>query len=268
MDFRASHLALKIQEDWDAEVKKMHRQNKENIRRRLILEFGEAAAEEKIKNFLELGNAPFSIIAFHNRFLRQIRTAFVMGSYYPALTSACALGERVLNHLLLSLRDFFKSTPEYKRVYRKSSFDDWSLAINTLEAWGVLLPSAIADYRRLLNIRNRTIHFDPATDQDDRGLALSAVQLLSNIISAQFIAFGIRPWFIEGTPGVSFIKKAAEVEPFVRTVYLPNCVLVGPNHRLEPQFTPAGTNWIVNDDHDYPNQEISDEQFAQVFNAR
>jgi hypothetical protein len=243
MDFRASHLSRKIEETWDANVQEMHRQNQENIRRGLILEFGEADADAKIQNFVDLGNAPFSIISFHNRFLRQVRTAFVTGSYYPALTGACALAERVLNHLILSLRESYRSTPEYRRVYRQSSFDNWDLAINTLDAWGVLLPDAVADYRRLVAIRNRAIHFDPATDNNDRELALEAIRILSRIIDTQFTAFGVRPWFIAGTPGASFIAKVSESDPFVRTVYLPNCVLVGSHRTLEPQLTPTGTNW-------------------------
>ena len=59
---------------------------------------------------------------------------------YPALTGACALGERILNYLILNLRDDFHSTPEYKQVYRKDSFDQWDAPINALASWGVLLP--------------------------------------------------------------------------------------------------------------------------------
>jgi hypothetical protein len=40
---------------------------------------------------------------------------------------------------VLGLRDEFKKSLEYKRIYKKKSFDDWDLAINTLETWGVLL---------------------------------------------------------------------------------------------------------------------------------
>jgi hypothetical protein len=244
----------------------MHRQNHENIRRELINEFGEGNAAAKVQNVIELGDSPFSILAFHNKFLRQVRRAFVIGSYYAALTGACALGERILNHLVLSLRDSYKSTSEYKRVYRKSSFDNWDIAINTLEAWGVLLPDAVADYRRLAEIRNRAIHFDPSTDDNDRELALEAMRTLSRIIDKQFIAFGVRPWFITGTPGVSFIKKQAESNPFVRTIYLPNCVLVGALHTLELQSTPNGRTSIVRDDHDYEQREISDDEFADMVN--
>lgn len=54
---------------------------------------------------------------------------------YPALVGACALGERILNHLILDLRGAYAHTPEYKRVHRKDSFDDWRVPIDTLAAW-------------------------------------------------------------------------------------------------------------------------------------
>jgi hypothetical protein len=73
-------------------------------------------------------------VAFHNVFFNQVRDSFVIGSYYPALTAACALGERILNHLVLGLRDSFRTAEEYKRVYRKDSFDNWMIPIDVLEA--------------------------------------------------------------------------------------------------------------------------------------
>lgn len=264
LDSRASTLSLEMRETWEPKIQAMHRQNLDNTRRGLIEEFGEENAEAKILNFKDLGNARFSIIAFHNDFLRQARNAFVIGSYYPALTAACALGERLLNHLLLTLRDSYRHTPEYKTVYRKSSFDDWNVAIKTLESWKILLPEAVSDYWKLARLRNRVIHFNPETDHNDRELALDAIQTLSRIVNTQFTAFGLRPWFIKGILGASFIKKDSETDPFVRTIYLPNCVLVGPKHKLEAEHTATGINWIVRDEDAYDQTEISDEQFAEL----
>jgi hypothetical protein len=264
MDFRATHLSREINESWEPEIQEMHRRSHEDLRQGLVHEFGEFNANAKIQNFIDMENAPYSIIAYHNKFFRQVRYAFVIGSYYPALTGACALGERVLNHLLLRLRGFYKSTPQYKNVYRKSSFDNWQLAIDTLEAWGVLLPEAVTHYKLLAGIRNRAIHFNPDTDHNDRELALEAIKTLSRIINEQFTVFGVRPWFIPGTPGVCFIKKEAENNPFIREVYLPNCALVGPYHTLELQPTSEGTIVVVHDDCDYEQKEITDEEFKEL----
>jgi hypothetical protein len=77
-----------------------------------------------------------TVLAYHNQFFDQARRSFVIGAYYPALVSACALGERILNHLILDLRGFYKNKPEYRQVYRKESFDNWQIPVDTLEAWG------------------------------------------------------------------------------------------------------------------------------------
>jgi len=265
MDFdsRAALLAREISDDWEQQVKEQHRVSIERIKKGLLYEYGSAAADIKVKNFIDLGSKPLSILAFHNRFLEQIRRAFVVGSYYPALTAACALGERILNHLIRILREDFKSTPEYKRVRRKDSFDDWDKAISVLESWGVLLPEVTQTYRELRTLRHRSIHFDPAVDTDDRSLALKAIRKLSTIIGRQFGSFGNQPWFIPGIRGASYIKKEAEEWPFVKRVYIPNSHLVGPLHKLGPVNGRIDLVHVY-DDNDYEDREISDDEFRSL----
>jgi len=261
LDSRAAFLVMEIRNEWEERVKEQHRVNKERIRKGLLYEYGSASADMKLKNFIDLGSKPLSILAFHNRFLDQVRRAFVVGSYYPALTAACALGERILNHLIRILREDFKSTAEYKRVYRKDSFDDWDEAIDTLESWGVLLPEVTKTFRELKTVRHRSIHFDPAVDTDDRNLALDAIGKLNIIISKQFGRFGNQPWFIPEIRGASYIRKEAESIPFIKRIYIPNCHLVGPLHRLEPVGESVTTVKVI-DDNDYEDREISDDEFC------
>lgn len=263
-DTRATVLSTEIQDSWESNVKELWRRNKRQIKEWLLAEFGPIRGYEKIDDFVALGPAPVSIVAFHNKFLRQLRYAFVIGAYYPALTAACALGERILNHLLLLLRESYRNTPEYKKVYCKDSFDNWDLAIDTLESWGVLLSNVASMYRELKDIRHKSLHFRPETDHNDRDLALEAIRKFSDIISGQFAGFGPLPWFIPGTKGATFIKKSCEVEPFIQKVYLPSCRLVGHLHTLEMK----DNTWLVHDDHDYGDEEISDEEFANLFNNR
>lgn len=259
-DARANLLNLEIKDAWKDAIKQQHRTIKEQINRELSAEFGTWDFDSKLRNFCDLGATPFSVLAYHNRFFRQIRGAFVIGAYYPALTGACALGERILNHLLLALRDSFKGTPEYKAVYRKKSFDSWDIPINSLATWNVLLPDVITNFTILKGLRNDAIHFHPETDRNDRGLALNAVKTLSKIIEGQFGAFGPHPWFIPNIPGESFLRQASESDPFVKTVYLPNCSLVGPFHRLRFE----SNRWVVLDDFKYEEKEISDDEFAAL----
>ncbi len=197
----------------------------------LVAEFGELNKDAKLANFIALDTKPFSILAFHNRFFAQVRNSFVMGAYYPALVGACALGERILNHLLLALRDDYKGTPEYKRVFGKDSFDDWTIPIDVLNAWGVLLSDVIENFLKLKDMRNRAIHFRLETDHNDREPALEALNCIRAIIGSQFASLGTQPWFMTGIPGEIYIKQAWEEKPFIRKIYLPNCALVGPKHR-------------------------------------
>jgi hypothetical protein len=153
-----------------------------------------------------------------------------------------------------------------QRVYDKESFDNWDLALNTLEAWGVLLPEVVSLYKNLAAIRNqKAIHFNPETDMNDRSYALEAIHILRDIIQRQFSGFGTQPWFIPKIPGCSFIKKEAEALPFIREVYVPNCVLVGPYHKVDSVFDGVNYRLVVKDDYPYEDCEITDEEFAQLY---
>jgi hypothetical protein len=93
-DTRATILAHEIGETWEPNVKKFWQNNQTQILEGLLDEFGVIDGNRKIQNFKDLGAAPWSVIAFHNKFMRQLRYAFVSEAYYPALTAACALGVR------------------------------------------------------------------------------------------------------------------------------------------------------------------------------
>lgn len=257
-DTTANILAIKIKSDSDPKVKEMWGANHAAIRAGLVATYGAADFDGKLENFCALGAAPFSLVAFHNQFFRQARNAFVIGSYYPALTGICALGERVLNHLVLVLRDDYQHTPEYRRVRRKDSFDNWDVAIDALASWGVLLPDAADKFRKLRDVRNRTLHFNPQTDRDARSEALDALLLFQEIISSQFSALGA-PWYIPHA--IPFVRRSCEAQPFVRKVVIPNCVLVGPAHTVRPRIDGP---WEVLDPGPYPDEEISDDDFVRL----
>ena len=259
-DTRATVLNQEIRPEREPSVRQLWEENIASIQAGLQREFGELNADAKLQNFIDLGPRPFSILAFHNGFSAQARNAFVVGAYYPALTGACALGERMLNHLILRLREYFRSTDEYKRVYRKDSFDRWQVPITTLSSWGVLLPESAQAFTDLEEVRNRAIHFHPDTDKNDRTMALEAIRILDRIITVQFPMMGLQPWFIPDTPGESYISREWEHHPFIREVYLPNCLHVGPEHSIEQLFPKL----IVRDRDDYPDTAISDARFREL----
>lgn len=260
VDFDSRALVLDtIQEHWQEHVKELHLlQNQERLITQLRAEFGELDFDTKLAYFKELGTKPLSVVAFHNRFLVQARQAFVHALYYPALTSACALGERILNHLIIGLRDSYKSHPLYKKIYRKDSFDSWPDAIDMLNAWGVLTPDASASFLLLNEKRNNALHFNQETEINDRKLALEAIKNVEEIVSHQFSRFGLLPWLLPA-PGACYIKKEYEQSPFVQMVYLPNCAYLSYKHVVI-----SASPWILQDYDDYPNYEVSDEEYLRL----
>lgn len=258
-DTRVHSLVDPISDDWEPHVREMHLEYRKQVEQSLIEQWGNGDCEAKKQNFIDLGRKEFSVIAFHNRFFSQARAAFVVGAYYPALTSACALGERILNHLILALRENYKKTREYKKVYRKDSFDDWSLAIDTLESWDVLLPEAVSEFRALMDMRHKALHFRPETDSNDRQLALDAITCLQRVITAQFAGLGKMPWYFH-VPGEIYIKKEWEQVPFVKKVLTPSCAYVGPKHQIVKMFP----NVRINDRHEYEDTDVTDEEFKTL----
>lgn len=265
-DFDTRAYALEEEkESWEERPRQLHRENKRKLLEQLERELGSHDFDAKVARFKEIGISPFSMVSFHNRFFAEVRQAFIVGSYYPALTGACALGERMLNHMLLTLRDEFRHTTEYKRVYRKKSFDDWGLAINTLKAWGVLDDTLEAEFIALKELRNKSIHFNHETYANANDDSLNAIRIISEIISLRFGFFRKEhTWGIEGTRGAQFIKKEFETDPFIKHFYIPKCPLVGPYYAVN--FLKEGILFV--DRTAYEDTEISDEQFSDIFNNR
>lgn len=245
-----------ILEEWDEQVKAMHKQTRDLTISGLKLEYGELRFEEKQQNFIDLGAKPFSVLAFHNIFYAQARAAFVQCQYYPALTAVCALGERVLNHLVLGLRDHYKVSASYKHVYRKDSFDRWEVAIDALAEWDVLTANAETHFRQLSRMRNEAIHFNIDTEHNVRADALTALLTFGRIVETQFAALGQLPWLLM-PPGEVYIRKEWEHIPFIQLVYVPNSVYVGPLHQVVSVIP-----WQVTDNNEYELVEISDEEFT------
>jgi hypothetical protein len=259
-DSRASLLNMEIKDEWDEAVKEIHHHNKRQTKEYLLRQYGSANPEMVFNNLIDLGDKPMSIVAFHNKFFEQIRKAFIVGAYYPALTGTSALGERILNHLLLKLKRYFTNTPEYKRIYDKHSIDNWELLLSILERWKVLLPETVIEYTKLLKIRNASIHFRQNVDTQDREIALNAIQRLQKVISFQFSGFGNQPWFMISIPGEIYIKKEWENVPFIKEIYLPNCVLVGPYHNIVSILPKI----IIKDESSYEKRDITDKEFIKL----
>lgn len=186
-DTRATILDTVVEDHWDPAIKEQWHTNQSIVRMQLLAELGTVDGEAKIDNFRAMGPAPWSISYEHTEPLRQVRSAFAHGDYFPALVGACALGERIFNHLILALRDdFVNHRATTKRVRAHDTFDDWGHAIGVLSGWGVLTTEVAATYRELEEQRHASIHFDPDVPATAREPALAAVMAVQTIIAAIF----------------------------------------------------------------------------------
>jgi hypothetical protein len=155
-----------------AHERELWEKTKSQIRQELTISFGERDAEPKEHDFIALGPAPFSVVSYHNHLLAQCRRAFISGAYYPGLLGACGLGERLLNHLILDLRNSFGAHPMTKQVALHDSIQNWNLATDVLRRWNVIDDRVVELFRRLERTRQAAVHYRPVADAEWRDLAL------------------------------------------------------------------------------------------------
>lgn len=263
-DFRANLLTTEPTDEWDPEARVLHESAQAGIREGLLHQYGVAGFRQKERDFIDILVAPVSVLSSHNSLLAEVRSSFVAGLYFPALVGAAALGERVLNDLILELRDDFAGHELTKRV-SKDSIDNWKLGIGVLRAWTVLDEATAVKFNRLGRLRNQAIHFNlrQLHETGARAEALEAILLLQEIVDYLFTAYGGPPRFIAGTPGEAYLSLAAEAEPLVQRFYLPNCALVSRQHRYVDYAQP--TMQIVDNidfETDHGLDALTDEEFA------
>jgi len=247
----------------DSEARAMWERHKAQVRAELVAELGALRAEQKLDNYRAMGPAPWSVVFEHSALLAQIRSSFAHGDFYPALVGACALGERLLHQLVLALRvDHLNHSATTKRVRNGNLPNKWGSLITVLSGWGVLDDEVAGLYRDLEQLRHAAVHFDPTLRADGRESALGALLALQRIVERVFEPHGGPPRYIADTPGASYLSLQAEQEPLVRRIFVPNCVLVSPDHRMEPDDSILG-EWRVYDNSDYPSDPLTDGQFAE-----
>lgn len=265
-DTRAHLLTTEVSTDWEPDIRAQWLNNINNLRMALIHEFGNGGHERKIADFATMGSAPWTIIDEHNVFLKQIRDSFSFGTYYPALVGACALGERVLNELVIRLRDDYATHPSTKNIENHKTITDWFLCIKTLFEWGAIDDPTAEKFNNLRKLRNKSVHYGKhLSGSDARNDALEAIELIQHCIEALFSPFGGPPRFIANTPGRAFIALDMESDPLVKRFLLPNCVLVSPNFTLSQPSDPQGNfAFDVFDDDCYQEEfaTLADEEFA------
>lgn len=229
----------------------------DQVTEHLSAQYGPMDFDQKLENFRAIGPAPISIIAYHNRFYSAIRGSFVIGAYYPALTGACALGERILNHLWKEFSTDHPVDSGYRKFIGKLGMQTWLPQINHLHRWGILVDEAAKALKELYRERQEAIHVRFEVETEDKARALKAIGLIRDVVNAQFCGFGKNPWFITEIAGEIYLKKEWEAHPFIQRVYVPQTTYLGPKHACVSMMP------LQYQDQAYPEIEISDEEWVR-----
>jgi len=214
--------------------------------------------QDKYDRWLSLSPPSLCVPIEWHELLLEAESAYVHGDYYPALTSACCLGERILNHLIIGLRGYYTSSSRYKEVARKESFQDWNRLIEILSEWGILNDDLAQQFKDLLNLRNPAVHFGDIEDRQNKsGRAVKSVYSVTSKM------FGMDSGHFFVCEGELYIPKDKVEEPLVKEFIVPHCYLLGYKHRVGNR---DGKPTIV-DDEIYSEIQLSDEEFIEYRKA-
>ncbi|MBI4235472.1 hypothetical protein HY604_04195 [Candidatus Peregrinibacteria bacterium] len=237
---------------------------KEDIKNEIVAQFGSFNATEKMERYLALKPPVLSVVDEHTYLQRDIINAYIAGNFYPALTGACCLGERIFNTIIAKLKNDFKSSAWYKEVYDKDSTDKWDQAIKILHDWGIIDEGLKESYYRLMVLRNDSVHYQKK-DQDASAMSFESISIVNEIIIKLFALDQNRKNILLyfDVPGEILIKKSAENDPLVRAFYIPCSTYVGPFYRIEP-LNATNRHRLI--DLQYEDKEISDDEFVKLRN--
>jgi hypothetical protein len=220
-----------------------------------VLKFGAANVTEKFDRWFSLNPPDLCVPVEYHELLREVEGSYIRGDYYPGLTGACCLGERILNHLVIGLKNYYKTSLRYKEVAAKESIQDWGKAIEILIDWGVITEQQARDFGDLLSLRNPAVHFG-----DVKRRSTEAYKALNLVYSITKSLFGHNIPIFFWAPGEIYIKNEKENDPFVKVFLIPHCVKVGFNH--EVRSVELGSIEIY-DPGPYPEEYITDETFVE-----
>ncbi|NJM52991.1 MAG: hypothetical protein HC846_06100 [Blastocatellia bacterium] len=231
----------------------------ESITNGFKTKWGEFDFNSKLDRFIKLDIAFIGIPEEYYELLWAVVSSYCCGYFYPAMTGAGSLGERILNRLILKTRDYFKLSKHYKNIYRKGSFDNWDYPITVLNEWLVISDEVVAAFQTLKQYRNDSIHYKDGYDFQLN--SYNAIKALSIIIDKQFNYITRKDLFwVFDIPGEIWLKSAVINEPFVREFVLPHCIPLTPYDEplADPPFQAS----------DVPLKPLSDKEFIRLRNSR
>ena len=214
--------------------------------------------QDKYERWLGLSPPSLCVPTEWHELLREVESAYIHGDYYPALTSACCLGERILNHLIIGLRGYFTTSERSKEVAGKESFQDWNRLISIMSEWGILNNDLSQKFKELLNLRNPAVHFGSLEDRQNK-----SGQAVKGVYSVTSKMFGMASGNFFACEGELYIPKEKEEEPLVKVFIVPHCYLLGYKHRVENRDDKP----TIVDDEFYSDIKLSDEEFSEFRKA-
>jgi uncharacterized protein YutE (UPF0331/DUF86 family) len=233
----------------------MDKKTKTEIVEGLKDDFGSQDFQEKLDRYIDLEFSLLGIPEEYPGLLNQIISAYSSGYYYPAITASGALGERILNRLILKTRDYFKSDSEYKKIHNKKSFDNWDKTISFLERNGVILSEVAKLFKQLEKYRNDSIHYNDGYNFKENSKL--AVKNILEIIDKQFNYINRKDLFwVFNVPGEIFVKSEVIDKPFIKEFVLDKCEYITPYHKRESD------TFVLNKV--APLAPLSDEEFIKL----
>ena len=195
-------------------------------------DLGQSSFNEKLQRWKSVDFPSIMLIDESPEFIKQAVNSYCFGDYFPATTSSCCLGERILNRLLLKTRHYFKNHPTYRKIHNKDSCTDWSLMTNFLEDCSVINADTANHFRDLRNIRNFSVHYNEAYDFE----AASKIAI-TKIITIVSNIFGIenRPdlYIVFDMPGELWVRSEFQKTPFFNEFVKSSCLLLHSRHHVD-----------------------------------
>lgn len=193
---------------------------------------GENNFNQKFERWLKIEYPPIGLIEEYPEKIQEIINVYSSGYYYSAVTAACCLAERILNRLIIKTRIHFKSSPHYKKVYNKQSFDDWDRMLKIISDWQLISPKAIDMMKEIKPIRHQTIHYTESYDFES-----VAPIVINKLITTITEIFGVMNrkdiYLVFDIPGEVWVRSKAEGLPFVKEFILPHCYYAHAVHTID-----------------------------------
>ncbi len=184
--------------------------------------FGEHNFPDKLERWLKIEYPPLGLIDEYPEKVQQVINTYSSGYFYPAITSACCLAERILNRLILKTRHHFKSHSRFKQIYMKQSFDNWDQMLDIISDWQLISKTAIDAMQDLKPIRHQSIHYNESYNFES-----AAPVTINKLILAITEIFGVINrtdiYLVFDIPGEVWVRSDAETLPFVREFIIPHC---------------------------------------------